>query len=1301
MYEFTSQLAFELGSSSACAGVSMREHRTPACNSLYTVHPENRTFTMLSGKISMSSPSKNSLSTPGSCPWSPRNLFSSAAEVMQGRMSSSDRVGTKGRRSNWLTRVLQFTSAYWGAAAFGQTRDGKVLPLIDIALAFGASVVFVPTEPGAKGLAAAVENYRISVLGTASRTLATLVRLAVRKSLATPPTFRSKDLAYGVVLHSNLAVAMRFLPCSGQRILEAVNHVHGQSLELLSAGLCSALSACDSHVGRGVHGVVDCEMRFGSTLLRVWAAATIKFAPVHSLCGCEVLALPVKVSRAWTKTCPGVFAELATATGYVQACYVVDLLIASALDIIPRACEYWLALASDCTTCKDPLDGQEKHIFQPLPSLPMLLLLSPDGTPLQPHTPGVEGELLLAGLNPKVPSGATVSPGYVGENGRRVLGRGCTIPADSRPIACSWGTMAQREAGRFVFCGRLGALAKRGGQFVDIEALAASVAATRGVADAVIVAGPEGLEAFVTLEEDALSRLLSETVAAVARVAGPGVRLNLRNALPRHPVTGKVDRHRLQEQLQLQSEREKRHWEHLRHVQREMLRFYRPWYLVALVQVAVPSLLALLVLDSPILDFVLGLFERLLLLPYAWAALAYTRLLPLGRQGRFYESLSPADVLLLLVGILPTPLLCPAQAALASLLAWKRSRKAPHDVQLAAVLLPLAFLALLLGLLTSPYLQLLFCAGFVALSTRYPSGDRYLLVSLPISFYLVLPKWLNDETQWRIDHGAWLPRRLLCRLLCRPRPPWQDSLSFEDRGRAVAILFGREGAVRVSKANQGLSLTVDFRKEPAAVAIRNTASSPSAGAATPLAGLVRRVCGDSSGLGRLDSLQAVSLAELIRKELGRSITVADVLRCADVEELGEKLQEVRPTQEFQDPTGEPDADGNYRVFVLQFPRHPVDWCLRYTGEGHMDVDAMQRAVNRLVARHSALRMRQTPDEPMREAIDKAAGMWQLWSSCIGSDSVGWARLRGHVSSALFASWPRSIVRSAEDTLLEVRIPQLVEGRVRMPRWDWATHDQYVHGAITDLLRPRRWPADVAILPLFKGEAPEHTTALEAALSKPASEVAWYVYISITHAYSDGLSGQALFADLLRFYEEEVGARHRQVVRPTAEPLALLQRRLRRSLEGRTPETLQAPNDDLYHESICEDWGRREGLSRRIFFEPAVARSLRNAAQGVYGCSVDLAWLTAIMCAMLRLFPQQPRMMLVVKASCRDGEGQGEMVGFLSEARVITIDVGDVQSATVLDVHHRIHTARVGRSWRAPEPFEFGLCIYVNIVSAMA
>ena len=99
-----------------------------------------------------------------------------------------------------------------------------------------------------------------------------------------------------------------------------------------------------------------------------------------------------------------------------------------------------------------------------------------------------------------------------------------------------------------------------------------------------------------------------------------------------------------------------------------------------------------------------------------------------------------------------------------------------------------------------------------------------------------------------------------------------------------------------------------------------------------------------------------------------------------------------------------------------------------------------------------------------------------------------------------------------------------------------------------------------------------------------------------------------------------------------------------------------------------------------------------------GCGVDLAWITAIMCTMrpgyeedfikqrFRLFPEQPRMLLVLKASCRDGPLEGTMIGFLSENRVIALDVGDAQSATILEVHQQIHSARLARDWRAPQPF---------------
>lgn len=58
--------------------------------------------------------------------------------------------------------------------------------------------------------------------------------------------------------------------------------------------------------------------------------------------------LPVKLSAPW-RSC----------------CAIFELLIAS---------EYWLALHSDCSTWRDPADGQEKHVYEALPGLDMLVL---------------------------------------------------------------------------------------------------------------------------------------------------------------------------------------------------------------------------------------------------------------------------------------------------------------------------------------------------------------------------------------------------------------------------------------------------------------------------------------------------------------------------------------------------------------------------------------------------------------------------------------------------------------------------------------------------------------------------------------------------------------------------------------------------------------------------------------------------------------------------------------------------------------------------------------------------------------
>ena len=57
-----------------------------------------------------------------------------------------------------------------------------------------------------------------------------------------------------------------------------------------------------------------------------------------------------------------------------------------------------------------------------------------------------------------------------------------------------------------------------------------------------------------------------------------------------------------------------------------------------------------------------------------------------------------------------------------------------------------------------------------------------------------------------------------------------------------------------------------------------------------------------------------------------------------------------------------------------------------------------------------------------------------------------------------------------------------------------------------------------------------------------------------------------------------------------------------------------------------------------------------------------------------------------------------MVGFLSEQRVISIDCGDNRRATLLDIACRLEHARRNRAWRAPQPYEAAICVYVNIAT---
>jgi len=160
----------------------------------------------------------------------------------------------------------------------------------------------------------------------------------------------------------------------------------------------------------------------------------------------------------------------------------------------------------------------------------------------------------------------------------------------------------------------------------------------------------------------------------------------------------------------------------------------------------------------------------------------------------------------------------------------------------------------------------------------------------------------------------------------------------------------------------------------------------------------------------------------------------------------------------------------------------------------------------------------------------------------------------------------------------------------------------------------------------------------------------------------------------------------------------LEARLRRSLKP-LPEG-RHPNEDIYHDGLV-GFGSRPGFQRHIRMEESLMKVLRGAAQEVLGCSVDVAWLTVIAGAYLRLFPSLRRVDLYLAVTCRDGPGEEAMIGFFTSVKIMALEVGDPRRATVLGLADLIASVRRQRAWRRPRPFEKNDAIEVNIVSQAA
>ncbi|CAK0892676.1 unnamed protein product [Prorocentrum cordatum] len=462
-------------------------------------------------------------------------------------------------------------------------------------------------------------------------------------------------------------------------------------------------------------------------------------------------------------------------------------------------------------------------------------------------------------------------------------------------------------AGGFVYCGRAGALAKRGGAWVDLEAIEAAVGAVPGVCSAAVLGGDQ-VDIFVSFEPWSGEKTLCGVLDDVRRAAGGVCRVHARSELPLHPATAKVDRRRLKAELDEVRVREADHLARLASLQRKMLWSYCSWYAVPLSLLAVWTLLACALM--PLVRVVDVLLARVLMLPYMWAALLYSILDPTRGVNFFQRPIGVPDFVLLLAMAVPHAPWClgAATAASCAVVVWRRDK----DVLAAG-----SFAALGIALWAAAGAQHLSCCAslltcFIVAAVCAPKQLGF-LAGLPVCFYVVLPKWLGDDWLWRVRCDESHLRRFLMRVMvAAERPSWDASLAWDDaRSNAYWQNDYVQSCVRVKEECNGLAKAVDSLWEIPPVSSYTKATNGSSDkerevhqgsaaadapalstAAASLAALVERAGGNPYALGSMDSLQeAITLAELIRREIGLQMPVSSVLNCADVVQLAQRAEE--------------------------------------------------------------------------------------------------------------------------------------------------------------------------------------------------------------------------------------------------------------------------------------------------------------------------------------------------------------------------------------------------------------------------
>lgn len=500
-----------------------------------------------------------------------------------------------------------------------------------------------------------------------------------------------------------------------------------------------------------------------------------------------------------------------------------------------------------------------------------------------------------------------------------------------------------------------------------------------------------------------------------------------------------------------------------------------------------------------------------------------------------------------------------------------------------------------------------------------------------------------------------------------------------------------------------------------------------------VARVVERVAGidgsnQEASLTSLESLKIIALVSALRRDLKLDLSAIDVSRCSTLRELEQTCAITATTvgKPPEQPSSGREEEEGWAIYAIpRFWKAPVGWLIRL--HDMPNEIAMWAACRALVRRHAALRAQAYAcygDEHVAQTCNSAAPILETMRNLLGDRGRAFCDEATH---GLLAAWPR--VMCTPDAGLGPEEGGCGIRPEEVAHFEWRRFKTEAELRSVAWLKARsrgfKLPASISCL-IVDSEGCDNDGKI--AREKQAA----FLHVAVNHAVTDAASIVPLVVDLLELHKaakaalatfgdvclnsENDSPAHAQIealaeialatasIPPAPNGMAAQQERLRLGLLGSHVYTndLSGTDDgsrpdekgalDLTHTAFSP---RRPGGDHYVRLKPTACRVLEVASK-VLGVPTDHLLVVVIAFAASQVLKTNVVKLSLI-APMRDGKGEGQVVANMATTRHLSLFVGGGRpmSACALDLSGRLRR----REWDLCDVLgDDGDRVYINIRS---